>query len=88
MNILVPLMIQSLPSRRAVVARPAESLPLPGSVSAHAASHSPLAAFGRYFLFCSSEPNARMWPVPRPLCEATVRAREPSILAISSTQMA
>ena len=28
-------------SRRAVVRRPAESLPLPGSVSAHAASHSP-----------------------------------------------
>ncbi len=47
MNILVPFKTQSPPSRRAVVARLAESLPLPGSVSAHAASHSPLAALGR-----------------------------------------
>ena len=47
MNIFVPLMTQLSPSRRAVVARAAESLPLPGSVSAQAASHSPLAAFGR-----------------------------------------
>ena len=41
MNVLVPLRTQSSPSRRAVVRSAAESLPLPGSVSAHAASHSP-----------------------------------------------
>ena len=88
MNIFVPLMTQSSPSRRAVVARAAESLPLPGSVRAQAASHSPLAALGRYLRFWASLPNARTWPVPRPLCEATVSASEPSTRAISSTQMA
>jgi hypothetical protein len=47
MNVFVPLRTQSFPSRLAVVLSAAESLPLPGSVSAQAASHSPLAAFGR-----------------------------------------
>ena len=32
------------------------------------------AAFGRYLRFCASVPNARTWPVPRPLCDATVSA--------------
>jgi hypothetical protein len=88
MNIFVPLMIQSSPSRLAVVRSPAESLPLPGSVRAHAASHSPRAAFGRYFFFCSSLPNASTCPVPSPLCDATVSASGPSMRAISSTQIA
>ena len=88
MNIFVPSITQSLPSRRATVRRPAESLPLPGSVSAQAASHSPVAALGRYLRFCASLPNDRMWPVPRPLWDATVSASEPSTRAISSTQMA
>ena len=38
MNAFVPLRTQPSPSRRAVVRSAAESLPLPGSVSAHAAS--------------------------------------------------
>ena len=37
------------------------------SVSAQAASHSPVAARVRYFCFWASLPNARMCPVPRPL---------------------
>ena len=88
MKVFVPSSTQSSPSRRAVVRRAAESLPLPGSVSAQAASHSPLAALGRYRRFRSSLPKDRTWPVPRPLCEATVSAIDPSTRAISSTQMA
>jgi hypothetical protein len=88
MNILVPFKTQPLPSLFAVVRRLAESLPLPGSVSAQAASHSPAAAFGRYLFFCASLPNPSTCPVPRPLCDATVSARDPSTRAISSTQMA
>jgi hypothetical protein len=47
MNVLVPLITQPSPSRTAVVVSAALSDPEPGSVSAHAANHSPLAAFGR-----------------------------------------
>jgi hypothetical protein len=67
MNILLPLSNQSSPSLTAVVRRPALSEPDPGSVSAHAASHSPVHARVRYFCFCASLPTARMCPVPRPL---------------------
>ena len=74
--------------RTAVVIIPAASEPLPGSVSPHAASHSPVVAFERYFCFCASLPNASTCPVPSPLCEATVSASESSTLAISSTATA
>jgi hypothetical protein len=47
-----------------------------------------VAAFDRYFFFCASLPNASTWPVPSPLCDATVRASEPSTRAHSSTQIA
>ncbi len=76
------------PSRTARVASPAASDPEPGSVSAHAPSHSPVASFGRYFCFCASFPNVRMCAVPSPLCDASVSASEPSARAISSTTIA
>ena len=88
MNILVPFKSHPSPSRTATVFIPALSDPLPGSVSAHAASHSPLAALGKYLRFCSSLPKLRMWLVPSPLWLATVSAKEPSTRAHSSTQMA
>ena len=78
MNILLPLSSHFSPCFTAVVFMPAESEPLPGSVSAHAPSHSPVASFGRYCCFCAAFPNMRMCEVPRPLCEATVSASEPS----------
>ncbi len=78
MNILVPLRIHLSPLRTAVVFMPAASEPEPGSVRPQAPSHSPVASLGRYFFFWASLPKTRMWLVPRPLCEATVRASEPS----------
>ena len=88
MNILVPLISQSSPSRTAVVCRPALSDPEPGSVNAHAASHSPELARVRYFCFCASLPKRSTCPVPSPLWLATVSANEPSTRAHSSTHTA
>ena len=56
MNRLPPSRTYSSPSRRAVDLIAALSEPDPGSVSAYAASHSPLASFGRKRCFCSSVP--------------------------------
>src|SRR5919204_3340579 len=65
MKRLPPLRTYSSLSRRAVVRIAAESEPEPGSVSAYAASHSPLARRGSHRSFCSSVP-------------ASLRASEPS----------
>src|SRR5215213_3582801 len=56
MKRLPPLSTYSSPSRRASVRIAAESEPEPGSVSAYAGSHSPLARRGSQRCFCSSVP--------------------------------
>ena len=58
MNIFEPLSTYSSPSRFAVVAIPATSDPVPGSVIARAVIVSPLAHSGSHFFFCSSLPKA------------------------------
>ena len=88
MNVFEPLSTQRSPFRTAVVFMPAASEPLPGSVSAQAPKASPVASRGRYFRFWASEPKSLRCEVPRPLCEAMVRASEPSYRAISSTTTA
>jgi hypothetical protein len=87
MNVLLPLRIQSLPSRLAVVFMLPESLPEPGSVNPHAPNLRPEARSGTYFFFCSSLPNFMMCPVHRLLCEAMVRATDGSTFATSSMMM-
>ena len=68
-------------------ARRGASEPEPGSVSAQAASHSPLAA--RQVLSLLRFGTARRtWPVPSPLWLAIVSASEPSTRAPSSTAIA
>ena len=54
MNVLDPLMIQSSPSRTAVVLRLARSDPPPGSVMPMAVTISPVAHCGSQRAFCSS----------------------------------
>ena len=88
MNILLPFRIQELPLRTAVLRSAAASDPLPGSVRPQAASFFPAAMSGMYLRRNSSLPKRSRWEVPRPLCEATVSARDPSKRAISSTTMA
>jgi hypothetical protein len=88
MNILVPLITQRSPVHSARVFMERESEPDPGSVRAHAPSVFPEARPGRYRRLMSSDPKPRMWAVQRELWDATVRASEPSPLAISSTAMA
>ena len=56
-HILLPFRMYRSPSRRAVVARLAASLPTPGSVSPNEASFSPRACGTRYCCFCSSLPH-------------------------------
>ena len=71
---LAPSMIQSLPSRRAVVRMPPGSLPASGSESANApASHSALASFGQTRRFCASLPK-RATTSPTMLVTAIVTA--------------
>ena len=72
MNRLPPSSTYSSPSRRAVDRIAALSEPLPGSVSAYAASHSPDASFGRNRCFCSSVP-ASLIPSEPSSCEAMIR---------------
>jgi len=84
MNVFEPLSTQWSPFLTAVVRMPAASDPEPGSVSAQAASFSPVASAGSQRRFCSSLPKRRMWLVPRPLWLATVRASDPSKRATSS----
>lgn len=56
-HILVPLSIQSLPSRRARVRMPAGLEPKSGSVRPKQPIASPVASRGSHSFFCSSEPN-------------------------------
>ena len=51
----------------AVVWTPPASLPAAASVRPKAASRSPAAMAGRYFCFCSSEPNWRIAEAPKAL---------------------
>ena len=61
-----PLSTQWSPSRRAVVSRPTESDPWPGSVSANAPTFSSRAIAGSQRCFCSSEPSMLIEPMARP----------------------
>ena len=60
MNVFAPLITYSSPSRFAVVAMPAKSDPVPGSVIASAVIVSPLAQPGSHLAFCSGLPNEWM----------------------------
>src|SRR5882672_4257540 len=88
MNIFAPFSSQPLSLRTAVERMAAASDPLPGSVKPQAASFLPAAMSGMNRLRSSSLPNRSRWEVPRPLCEATVSASDPSQRAISSTTQA
>src|SRR3954471_2803486 len=88
MNVLEPFKIHLSPCLTARVLAPAASEPDDGSVRPHAPSHLPVARFGTHLCFCASLPARRMWPVHRPLCDATVSATEPSTRASSSMTMA
>src|SRR5882724_3159103 len=88
MNIFAPFSTQPLSLRAAVERIAAASDPLPGSVKPQAASFLPAAMSGMNRLRSSSLPNRSRWEVPRPLCEATVSASDPSQRAISSTTQA
>ncbi len=57
MNCLLPLMIHSSLSRRAVVRVLPASEPAPGSVSPKPASARPAVRSGSHLSFCSSVPN-------------------------------
>ena len=72
MKRLPPLSTYSSPSRTAVVRIAALSDPDPGSVSAYAASHSPVASLGRNRCFCSSLP-ASLIPNEPSSCTAMIR---------------
>ena len=80
---LVPLITQWSPSFTAVVFMLPASLPVLGSVNPQAPSFSQVAKSGRYFLRCSSLPNANIWPVQSELCAATERPMAPQTFAIS-----
>ena len=71
MKRLPPFRTYPSPSRRAVVRMAALSDPEPGSVSAYAASHSPLASLGRNRCFCSRVP-ASLMPSEPSSCTATI----------------
>ena len=63
MKRLSPLMIQSSPSRTALVRKPDGFDPAPGSVSANEATTSPVAIRSSHCAFCSSVPNpTSTWP--------------------------
>src|SRR4051812_36656867 len=72
MKRLPPFSTYSSPSRRASVRIAAESEPEPGSVSAYAGSHSPLARRGSQRSFCSSLP-ASLIPSEPSSCTARIR---------------
>ena len=72
-----------MPSRRAVVRTAAASEPAPGSVRQKAAIISPVESFGIQRAFCASVPKSRRPRMPMELCAPTVRAIDPSNLAIS-----
>src|SRR3970282_1182140 len=70
-HILVPLRIQSDPSRRALVRIEAGSEPESGSVRPKQPMTSPLAIRGSQFCFCSSDPNLQMGNMTKEPCTET-----------------
>jgi hypothetical protein len=68
----------------AVVRVPEASEPALGSVKPHAPNFSPRASGTRYFCFCSSVPNMKMWFEQSELCAATEMPTEPSTRESSS----
>ena len=82
---LRPPMIQSEPSRLAVVCIPAGSLPPVGSVRAKQPTRSPRAIGGSHSLFCSSEPNLEIALMASEPCTET-KVHHPLSAASSSRQ--
>ena len=68
---LVPLRIQSSPSRLAVVRMPAGSEPKSGSVRPKQPIASPAAIRGSHSCFCSSEPNFQIGNIASEPCTDT-----------------
>src|SRR5579862_5111947 len=77
-------MIQCSPSRFAVVRVPPASEPASGSVRDQAPIFSPRASGTRYFSFCASVPNLKMWFEQSELCAAIMMPTEPSTRESSS----
>jgi hypothetical protein len=76
-HILVPLTIQSSPSRRARVRIEPGSLPESGSVRPKQPMASPAAIRGSHSCFCSSEPNFQMGNMAsEPWTDTKLRAPE------------
>src|SRR5438067_7447123 len=66
MKCFVPFRTHPSPRLLAVVEIDDASDPAPGSVSANAPIHSPVASFGRYCFFCASLPRLTIAVVPMP----------------------
>ena len=88
MKALVPVSTHSPSSRTARVRIAAASDPEPGSVRPQAPSAWPLASRGRYFAFCSREPNSWRWPVQSELWAHIVMPTDASPRQSSSTMSA
>ena len=84
MNVLAPLMMYSSPSRLAVVAMPARSEPVPGSVIAIAVIVSPVAHLGSHSAFCSGLPKEWMYGTMMSECRLTA---QPDSYARDSSSM-
>src|SRR5690606_3643252 len=84
-KILVPLMIQSSPSRTALVRIPARSLPAPGSVIPNARMVSPEMMPGSHRRFCSSVVSFLKYGPHTSFCRYSAGATEPHLPSSSST---
>ena len=79
-HLLVPLRRYPFSVLVEVVVRLDASEPMCSSVSAHPPIHSILMILGRYFAFCSSDPNASTVKPKRPACTKKAVASPGSIL--------
>src|SRR5690606_33335697 len=86
-NVLDPFMTQYSTSSTAVVVKPPASDPEPVSVNPHAPINSALANFAKYFCFCLSLAQHKIWLVHKDLCAATDKPMEPQTLEISSNMV-
>src|SRR5258708_23518384 len=87
-NVFAPFSTQCFPSRFAVVLVPPASDPASGSVSDQAPIFLPCASGIRYFFFCASFPNLKIWLLHSELCAATISPTDPSTRDSSSIAVA
>jgi hypothetical protein len=85
MKILLPLITQWSPSRRARVARAAMSEPVPGSVMASAQTASPRAMGGSHRRFWASVPKRTSQGDDMSVCTMTLKAKPPERPRASSS---